>query len=223
MPGESTRDRILDAAEASFAEFGFDGSSLREITHRARANVAAVNYHFGSKVDLFRAVLARRLVPLAERRRQLLEQELSRAREEQRPPHLEALLEAFFAPALEQLDGECHQRRDPFLRLMGRVMADPAPQILDAFHDQIADTALRFRQALGLALPSLPAEEVAWCLNFAVGVMIHLMMGRQQTRRLVGSLIDVDDDQGALQRMIAFTAAGFRDAVRRRQAGEDRG
>ncbi|MDQ7007567.1 MAG: TetR/AcrR family transcriptional regulator [Acidobacteriota bacterium] len=220
MPEKTTRSRILDAAELAFAEFGFDGASLREITQRAQANVAAVNYHFGSKVDLFRAVLARRLVPLAERRLTLLDGELARAREENRPPRLEALLTAFFAPALELLHGESHERRDPFLRLMGKVMADPAPRILDIFHDQIAETARRYRQALGQALPSLPPEEVAWCLNFAVGVMVHLMIGREQTRRLVGELVDVDDDRGALERMVAFSAAGFRDAVRRHDAGK---
>ena len=51
-----TRERILDAAEELFAEHGFEGVSLREITRLAGANVAAVNYHFGSKDRLIDAM-----------------------------------------------------------------------------------------------------------------------------------------------------------------------
>ncbi len=45
----TTKDKILNAAEKLFAEQGFNGTSLREITSAAEVNLAAVNYHFGSK------------------------------------------------------------------------------------------------------------------------------------------------------------------------------
>jgi AcrR family transcriptional regulator len=54
-----TRDLLLDAAEASFAEGGFRGASVRQITGKARANLGAVTYHFGSKAALFEAVVER--------------------------------------------------------------------------------------------------------------------------------------------------------------------
>ncbi|HCH31325.1 MAG TPA: TetR family transcriptional regulator, partial [Oceanospirillaceae bacterium] len=52
----STIDRILDAAEVEFAAHGFVETSLRTITTKAKVNLAAVNYHFGSKKGLIQAV-----------------------------------------------------------------------------------------------------------------------------------------------------------------------
>ncbi len=63
-----TKERILDAAEALFMEHGFEATSLRSITAAADVNLAAVNYHFGSKEELFQAVLTRRLDPMNQRR-----------------------------------------------------------------------------------------------------------------------------------------------------------
>ena len=67
-PTSDTRDRILDAAERLFVEHGFDGTSMRMITGAANANLAAVNYHFGSKDALVQEVFRRRLADLNERR-----------------------------------------------------------------------------------------------------------------------------------------------------------
>ena len=55
-----TRQRILDAAESLFTESGFDATTLRQITGAAEVNLAAVNYHFGSKEELIREVFRRR-------------------------------------------------------------------------------------------------------------------------------------------------------------------
>src|SRR5499427_5778412 len=68
----ATKDRILDAAEALFMEHGFEATSLRSITAAAGVNLAAVNYHFGSKEELFQAVLTRRLDPMNQERVDLL-------------------------------------------------------------------------------------------------------------------------------------------------------
>ena len=69
-----TKERILDAAEALFLAGGFDATSLRAITTAAGVNLAAVNYHFGSKEELFEAVLTRRLDPMNQARVDLLAQ-----------------------------------------------------------------------------------------------------------------------------------------------------
>lgn len=54
---EITRQALLDHATDVFAESGFDGASVREITSRATINLAAINYHFGGKEALYREVL----------------------------------------------------------------------------------------------------------------------------------------------------------------------
>src|SRR5882724_9695348 len=69
----ATQGKILDAAEALFMEHGFEATSLRAITTAASVNLAAVNYHFGSKEELFQAVLTRRLDPMNQARVALLD------------------------------------------------------------------------------------------------------------------------------------------------------
>ena len=64
---DTTRDRLLRAAQRLFAERGYAGTSVRQITAQARANLGAVTYHFGSKERLHHAVLTGLFTPLAER------------------------------------------------------------------------------------------------------------------------------------------------------------
>ena len=94
-----TKTRILDAAEKLFGEKGFDGTSLRDITTEADVNLAAVNYHFQSKDALVRAVIARRVVPVNQRRLELLDacEQAAGAG----PLPIEAVLDAFIRPVLE--------------------------------------------------------------------------------------------------------------------------
>ena len=68
-----TKTRILDTAESLFMEHGFEATSLRSLTTAASVNLAAVNYHFGGKEELFHAALRRRLDPMNQERIDLLE------------------------------------------------------------------------------------------------------------------------------------------------------
>ena len=64
----STKERILGAAEELFAQHGFAGTSLRQVTSRADVNIAAVNYHFGSKENLVNEVFRRRMDDMSRER-----------------------------------------------------------------------------------------------------------------------------------------------------------
>jgi len=59
-----TRDRILKAAEDLFADKGFKETTVRDIAGKATVNVALINYHFGSKEDLYKEILRERFAPL---------------------------------------------------------------------------------------------------------------------------------------------------------------
>jgi AcrR family transcriptional regulator len=61
------RERLIEAARQLFASDGFDATSVRDITARARANLGAITYHFGSKEALYHAVIERFAVPIADR------------------------------------------------------------------------------------------------------------------------------------------------------------
>jgi AcrR family transcriptional regulator len=93
-----TKTRILDAGERLFVEHGFEATSLRSLTTAAGVNLAAVHYHFGSKEELFQAVLTRRLDPMNQERIDLL----ARVERESvgRPLSCEKILFAMLIPAL---------------------------------------------------------------------------------------------------------------------------
>jgi AcrR family transcriptional regulator len=65
-PADFTRDSLIEAAIAVFSAKGFEGGSVREITHAANANQAAINYHFGGKEGLYREVLKASVQAFAE-------------------------------------------------------------------------------------------------------------------------------------------------------------
>ena len=86
MPPPDTKQRILDVAEHFFAIHGYNRTSLRRITTAAKVNLAAVNYHFGSKQALLEAVIERRLIPLNHLRGQRLDAVEEEARKRGEPP-----------------------------------------------------------------------------------------------------------------------------------------
>src|SRR6476469_2718950 len=154
-----TKTRILDAAARLFVEHGFEATSLRSLTSAAGVNLAAVNYHFGSKEELFQAVLTRRLDPMNQERVDLLTN-LERAAAPL-PVACDKILTAMFIPALKLARNQ-ERCGTNFLRLLGRAYADPAPFIRQFLSDQYAVMITRFRAAFARALPEFPKKELSW-------------------------------------------------------------
>lgn len=203
----ATKERILDAAEALFMEHGFEGTSLRVITTAADVNLASAHYHFGSKEDLFEAVLTRRLDPMNQARVRLLD-EYERAAAPA-PVSCERILEALFIPALKLA-------RDPqrgganFLRLLGRAYADPSPFIRRFLSDQYAQMIARFKAAFGRALPNLPRRELSWRLHFIMGALSYTLAGTDALK-IIAELTpnETDNDEILLRRLAPFLLAGL--------------
>ena len=118
MSRENTRGKILDAAEALFAEHGFSATSVRAITTKAEVNLAALNYHFGSKDAVIDAVFSRRIAPLNQERLRLLDQLEKKSGDT--VPGLEDLLSALLGPAI-RLAADPELGGERFMRLMGRA------------------------------------------------------------------------------------------------------
>ncbi|MBT1537237.1 TetR/AcrR family transcriptional regulator [Ralstonia solanacearum] len=168
-----TKSRILEATELLFIEFGYEAMSLRQITARAKVNLAAVNYHFGSKEALMQSVLGRRLDPLNTRRQALLT-----ACEARWPQHLscEHVLGALFVPAL-QMARNPDTGGPAFLRLMGRVYSDPSSFVQGYLLGHYAPVFDRFFEALARALPGLPRAELGWRLHFSLKALAGGLAG----------------------------------------------
>jgi len=203
----ATKARILDAAETLFMEHGFEATSLRLITAAAGVNLAAVNYHFGSKEELFQAVLTRRLDPMNQARVALLERYERAAAPDPLPA--ERILAALFIPALTLA-------RDParggsnFLRLLGRAYADPAPFIRQFLSAQYAPMIGRFKEAFARALPQLPRKELSWRLHFIMGALSYTLAGTDALK-IIAELnpVETDNDEILLRRLAPFLLAGL--------------
>lgn len=168
-----TKARILNAAEDLFIEAGFEAMSLRHITARASVNLAAVNYHFGSKEALIEAMLSRRLDRLNDERLTLLEHfdTLLGAR-----LTCEHVLGAMLIPAL-RLSRDPRAGGRTFLRLLGRAYADPSTFIRHILSSRYASIADRFLDAFQSALPHLSREELRWRVHFAMGALSGVLAG----------------------------------------------
>ena len=203
-----TKSKILDAAEELFMEHGFEATSLRLITTAAGVNLAAVNYHFGSKEELFQAVLTRRLDPMNQDRMQLLSAYETAAAGN--PLTCEKILAAMFIPALK-LARDHEQGGKNFLRLLGRAYADPAPFIREFLSSQYQEMIARFRQAFSRALPNIPREELSWRLHFVMGALSYTLAGADMLK-IISQLHprEATNDELLLKRLAPFLAAGLR-------------
>src|SRR3981189_1727307 len=97
-PEHQTRPRILDVAEELFMQHGFEGASMRMLTAKAGVNLAAGNYHFGSKHALIEAVCRRRLDPMNVARIAALDR--LEAEASGRALAAESIIRAFIGPGL---------------------------------------------------------------------------------------------------------------------------
>ncbi len=203
----ATKERILDAAEALFMEHGFEGTGLRVITAAAGVNLASANYHFGTKEDLFEAVLTRRLDPMNQERVRLLDEYEHASAPVPLP--CERILDALFIPALK-LARDPHRGGANFLRLLGRAYADPAPFVRQFLSDQYATMIARFKAAFGRALPHLPRKELSWRLHFIMGALSYTLAGTDALK-IIAELNphETENDEVLLRRLAPFLLAGL--------------
>lgn len=205
---DSTKQRLLDAAETLFAENGFPATSLRAITQLAQANLAAVHYHFGSKENLFAAVIVRRLEPLNAERLALLDRAEAEARAANRPLPLSAILSAIIRPALRML-------RDPdqggryFAILLSRCHSEPNSEVHSLVHEMVEPTFLRFLQAVRTTLPHLSEATFRWRTHLLMGSLFFLVAQGDYLRKHTEGICSLDNVDEAEAQFVAFANAGL--------------
>ena len=199
-----TRESLLDAAESLFSELGIQAASLRAITQRAGANLAAVHYHFGSKQGLVRAVFQRRLEPLHRERLALLD-----ACERDVGGTVEEVMRAFVGPLL-RMAREAPDGGSAFARLMGRAFAEPGDEVRQILFNELKELIDRFKDALCRLLPHLPGDEVLWRLHFVAGSMGHTVACSQMLERYSEGRCRLSDVERSIDLLVQFLAAGLR-------------
>jgi AcrR family transcriptional regulator len=207
MSQPDTKQRILDAAEHLFARDGYHATSLRGITTTADANLAAVNYHFGSKEALLEAVIVRRLDPLNEIRRSQLEALLQKAELAGELPCCREVLRAFVEPTL-RLRQQGSEAED-FIALIGRTLAEPRGIAMSIFLRHMQPLLQRIFQALALSLPALTEQDLFWRMHFTMGCLSHIMRCHERYSMVPDNVnIDLPVDE-LIEHFLDFTTAGM--------------
>ncbi|HYN14066.1 MAG TPA: TetR family transcriptional regulator [Burkholderiales bacterium] len=206
-PQHETRTRILDVAEELFMQHGFEGTSMRLLTSRAGVNLAAVNYHFGSKHALIEALFRRRLDPMnAARIGELdkLETELAG-----RPAAPADLIRAFISPSMRMVEDARAGGRN-FVRLLGRTYTEPAKQVRALIGQLYAPAMERYKAAFERALPNMPREELVWRIHFMFGTLAYTLAATDTVQLIAGCKPEDRHDARLLaERLTAFLAAGL--------------
>lgn len=196
-----TKERILGAAEELFARHGFEGASLRQLTAAAGVNLAAVNYHFGSKDRLIEEVFRRRLDQLNGRRLAALQKVAGEP-----DTTIEDVLAAFIAPALElSHDGN----GSLFMRVLARAFAEHDDTLRKFLSDNYGHVMRQFTAEFARLLPNLSKEELYWRVDLVTGALTHAMSGFGMIQRKSDVPEQRHREQTA-EHLIRFAAAGLK-------------
>jgi len=206
-----TRERILDAGERLFMAHGYEGTSMRQITGEAAVNLAAVNYHFGSKESLMQEVFRRRLDWLNEERMRALDAlEVEAAGQPVKPS---AIVDAFFGTLL-RMAGDENRGGMTFLRLLGRTLTEPSEFIRAFLAHEYKAVMDRYKEALFKALPEVPKAEIVWRFHFMLGATSYAIAGTDALRLVTDWQIEAEDSVDRLDRLVprlmSFLLGGLR-------------
>ncbi|MGN2243318.1 TetR/AcrR family transcriptional regulator [Frateuria sp. GZRR33] len=196
----STKERILAAAEVLFAQRGFDGASLRQLTAAAGVNLAAVNYHFGSKDKLVEEVFRRRLDTLNAHRLAALSKVAGEP-----DATLEDVLDAFIRPALA-LSGD--GSGSLFMRVLARAFAEHDDHLRQFMSENYGHVMRQFTAEFARLLPRLSREELYWRIDLVTGALTHAMSGFGMIQRK-GGVSEATHREQTIAHLIRFASAGL--------------
>jgi AcrR family transcriptional regulator len=205
MSQSDTVKRILDAAEVLFAQSGFAETSLRAITSKAGVNLAAVNYHFGSKEALVQAVFERYLTPFC----QALSGKLHEL-ESHGDVTLEKLLNMVSRLALGS-HGDEPRRAMIFFRLSGQAYSQPQNHLRLWLREHYGDVFRHVLRLLRATTPDVPSMELFWRVHFSLGAVIFTLSGMESLQAI--SKKDFDETVTAAritEHLLPFVAGGIR-------------
>lgn len=201
-----TAERILDAAEAVFANEGYNAATIRRITQVAGVPLNLARYHHGSKDQLFCQVLARR----ADETCRQIETELAKATAGPSAPTLEAVVGAVVSLTVDRLSaGDVGWRN--YLRLLSNMGAlESRPELLAPWRERYTPTDALVRSAMRAAAPHASKAAIDLGTHFLYTLVGHTVLDFSIGRYAVGApLEDVDWAQLRLH-MVTHAVGGLR-------------
>jgi len=201
--GQKARKRLIDAAEKLFAENGFERTSIRQIITEAQCNVAAVNYHFGGKYNLYLDVFHRRLLLLRDIRVDSINEFMARGTD----VTLEELLRTFAGAFLDPLVAKSDGRR--LTKLLLREMTDPHLPPDMFFEEMVVPVLSTFLKALLDVCPGLNRNQAVHSIRSVIGQLVHIVTFQEILDRAeIAEMPKLEMDE-VIEHVVAFSAAGI--------------
>lgn len=204
---QKTLDRIVSAAEKLFAEKGFRAMTLRDVTKEARVNLAAVNYHFGSKINLMHAVIKRRIEPINSERLERLDALIAKHAPD--PIPLEDIFEALFRPFFDHAMTTKGPNR-AFIQMVGRAMTEPTDFMRDMHKEFFTKLSYRFMVELKRTCPELSDQDLQLRFFLSVSTMLGTITEQARLENISGGKLSGKDFDRICEELTAYVVSGFR-------------
>ncbi len=193
---ETTTEKLLNAAERLFAEYGYDGVGMRTLAVEAGVNLGAATYHYGSKEKLYIETVMRCLRPISEERIKLLQQAEKTAKG--KPIPLETIIDCMLRPPFMTALTHPH-----FPVLLARNLFMPPPFMQDVLAKEGGKAHEPFITALIQTLPDLPMEVLQIREIFMRGIFLMFLSKMPLPK-------NNEFHESILSEMVTFIAAGLR-------------
>lgn len=197
-----TKGQILNAAEKRFASLGFAGTSLRAIIREADVNFAAIHYHFGSKEELFIAVVRRVAEPIV--KEQL--RQLKILEESDHLPSVSEILTAFVTPPLQMLQQRSEESRI-HAQFMGCCRTELHP-VHKRAEQEFRRIEQRFLYLLTKVVPHKYPTELKWKLDLVVAMLVRIL-NKIEESEMFSENHSVQDIDLLVQRLVNFISYGI--------------
>ena len=203
---DKTRQRILGAAGKVFARGGYRAMTLRQVTHEAKVNLAAVNYHFGSKLNLMRALLRDRFEPINQQRHHLLDQQIEA--HSPNPVPLSIIYDTLFRPLFTGI-GSASDKDTNLIKIIGRAITEPAEFMRGLHKEFFADLSKRFMNEIQRSCPELSPEQIQYRFFLSVSAMIGTVIEQVRLETVSDGKLDGNNLDIILKELTTFVVAGF--------------
>lgn len=197
VPGTITRQKLLDAAEAVYAERGLDGASVRMLTQLAGARLGSITEIFGSLGALPQAVIERRHATLVAQRRSALGGETS--------PDLARIVKSYADPLIELASEDAGWKA--YSRVWAQLVSGHAWD--KKLGDIIDADAGDFIALLRRAEPRLSAVEAAWAFTMMMGSVAAIYADNGRVDRLSHGLVSSSNLRAAAAKLVPYVVGGI--------------
>ena len=200
----TTKEQLLDKAEALFAQKGYRGVPVREITSAARCNLAAVNYHFGNKENLYREVFRSRWIPRIRQVHEFFRKALADQGKTTPETILRSLAEAYLLSPLSEDERQRH------IQILAREMAHPTEVFNQAAEKVLIDFLNEVSVALKPVLPEhLNDEQLQLSIISIFAIIQHFSNMKVPVTRVTGRKYDKTFKALLVDHIVHFSLQGL--------------